>query len=115
MRLLTKVLPVYPGNLWCHTRMVYLPMSFLYGIKYQAPVDDLIRSLREELFLEPFEQIQWSSHRNTVASVDLYHPVSPIMNLLNSPAILRRCFQPLRNHCQHKDPKISNRQGSRCD
>ena len=57
----------HPGNLWCHCRMVYLPMSYLYGIKYQCDIDEypLIKQLRSEL-LHPykFESItnnnQWS-------------------------------------------------------
>ncbi len=24
-------LPFHPGRTWCHCRMVYLPMSFIYG------------------------------------------------------------------------------------
>lgn len=81
--LLPRILPIYPGNLWCHTRMVYLPMSFLYGIRYQAPVNDLIESLREELFITPFSEINWSLARNNVAAVDLYFPTSSFMNLVN--------------------------------
>lgn len=26
-----KYNPVHPGRFWCHCRMVYLPMSYLYG------------------------------------------------------------------------------------
>ena len=81
--LLPKILPIYPGNLWCHTRMVYLPMSFLYGTRYQAPVDDLILSLREELFITPFEKINWTNARTSVSKVDLYNPTSSLMNVLN--------------------------------
>jgi lanosterol synthase len=44
--LLPKFIPFYPGNMWCHSRQVYLPMGYLYGRRFQAPVDELIRSLR---------------------------------------------------------------------
>lgn len=82
--LLPSALPFHPGNMWCHTRMVYLPMSYLYGKKYCAPVDDLILSLREELYNIPYDQIDWPHQKNAVAQVDLYCPVSGLMNFLNS-------------------------------
>jgi lanosterol synthase len=46
-RLLPEWLPFHPWRWWIHTRNVYIPMSYLYTVRYQAPVDDLITSLRE--------------------------------------------------------------------
>jgi hypothetical protein len=34
MWLLPDWLPFHPGRLWCHCRMVYLPMCYLYGTKF---------------------------------------------------------------------------------
>src|SRR5690606_1458249 len=36
--LLPRELPIHPGRMWCHCRMVYLPMSYLYGVRYSGPV-----------------------------------------------------------------------------
>ena len=47
LRVLPEWLPFHPSKLWMHCRMVYLPMSYLYGIRFQAKETDLILSLRE--------------------------------------------------------------------
>jgi lanosterol synthase len=63
--------------------MVYLPMGYLYGTRYQAPEDELILSLREELYPKPYESIHWPSQQGNVASVDEFCPSSAILNFLN--------------------------------
>ncbi|KAI8899186.1 terpenoid cyclases/protein prenyltransferase alpha-alpha toroid [Globomyces pollinis-pini] len=81
--LLPEFMPFYPGKLWCHTRMVYIPMAYLYGIRYQAPVDDLILSLRDELYVTPYDEINWPNQKDNVAEVDNFSPTSSLMNFLN--------------------------------
>ncbi|KAJ3333114.1 Lanosterol synthase (Oxidosqualene--lanosterol cyclase) [Blyttiomyces sp. JEL0837] len=81
--LLPYILPIHPGRMWCHTRMVYLPMSYLYGIRFQAKMDPLIESLREELYVTPYSEINWPKQRNNVAAVDLYTPHTHLMDFLN--------------------------------
>lgn len=69
--LLPWAVPVHPGRLWCHARMVYLPMSYLYGVRAAAPVDELIEQIRAELYGPGgFEQVDWPAQRNTVARTD---------------------------------------------
>ena len=49
-------IPFHPARLWCHCRMVYLPMSYLYGNKFvyeRAATDPTVLSLREELYTPP--------------------------------------------------------------
>ena len=46
-RLLPEWLPFHPHRWWIHCRMVYLPMSYLYGSRFKAKETDLILSLRE--------------------------------------------------------------------
>src|SRR6266576_4451711 len=46
-RVLPEWLPFHPHRWWIHTRAVYLPMSYLYGVRFQAPENDLILSLRQ--------------------------------------------------------------------
>ena len=43
-------LPFHPHKWWIHTRTVYIPMAYLYGIRYQAEENDLILALREVPF-----------------------------------------------------------------
>ncbi|KAJ6747183.1 LANOSTEROL SYNTHASE [Salix koriyanagi] len=51
--LLPYLFPAHPGRLWCHSRMVYLPMSYLYGKKFVCSTNSLALSLRKEIFI-PF-------------------------------------------------------------
>lgn len=81
--LLPEFVPVHPWRWWIHTRNVFIPMSYLYAKKFQAPVDDLIRSLREELYTQPYHSIDFTKHRNTVASADLYCRHSKLMDYMN--------------------------------
>ena len=42
--------PFHPGRMWCHARMVYLPMGYLYGSRFvydKAESDPLVLSLRK--------------------------------------------------------------------
>jgi len=89
--LLPRSAPVHPGRLWCHCRMVYLPMSYLYGRRYVADREavgagqpgDLIDALRSELYDQPYDAIDWNALRDRVSPTDSYAPVSPVMKTVN--------------------------------
>lgn len=74
----------HPWRWWVHTRAVYIPMGYCYGRKLSCRADQLILRLREELYDQPFDNIDWSKQRNNVSKADLYRPHSTIFNLLNS-------------------------------
>ncbi|XP_062504233.1 lanosterol synthase-like isoform X2 [Corticium candelabrum] len=74
--LLPTWFPAHPSKLWCHCRQIYLPMAYCYAAKIQAKEDSLIRSLRQELYAQPYDTINWSSQRNNVADIDIYTPHS---------------------------------------
>lgn len=76
-------LPVHPGRMWCHARMVYLPMAWLYGRQSAPPESPLICSLREELYDRPWSEIDWSTASAHVAATDAYRPRSSAMKLVN--------------------------------
>jgi lanosterol synthase len=71
--------PFHPRRMYCHTRLIYLGLSYLYGVKYQAPITDLILQLREELYDEPFEAIDFSAHRYDLCENDVYEYPHPIL------------------------------------
>ncbi|KAI6044261.1 terpenoid cyclases/protein prenyltransferase alpha-alpha toroid [Pisolithus marmoratus] len=77
--LLPEWIPFHPHKWWIHTRNVYIPMSYLYGIRFQMEENDLIRSLRE--IITP---INWPAQRNNVASVDIYYPHTTVLDTLNA-------------------------------
>lgn len=73
-----------PGNWWVHTRLVYLPMGYIYARRLSAPLTSFTQSLREELYVQPYDSINWGQQRNNVAKVDLYTPHTKVMDVLNS-------------------------------
>ena len=85
--LLPRWFPFHPGKMWCHSRMPYLPMSFIYGArKSHSPPHPLAFDLRRELLgIETeaqFAAIDWDAARNTVADIDLYAPHTQLMDVL---------------------------------
>ncbi|THH19446.1 hypothetical protein EW146_g1727 [Bondarzewia mesenterica] len=81
--ILPEWLPFHPWRWWIHVRTLYVPMSYLYGIRFKAEEDDLIRSLRQELYTQPYETVDWPAQRNNVSEVDLYSPHSGLFDFLN--------------------------------
>lgn len=82
MWLLPNWFPFHPGRLWCHCRMVYLPMGYLYGSRFvydKAETDELILSLREELYCEDYATIPWMQTRHLIAPMDNYSPIPFVM------------------------------------
>ncbi|KAB1213289.1 Beta-amyrin synthase [Morella rubra] len=73
---------IKPGNLWCFLRLIYIPMSYLYGKRFVGPVTPLILQLREELYTQPYDSVHWSRARSLCAKEDLYHPRPWIQHLL---------------------------------
>ncbi|KAF5469389.1 hypothetical protein F2P56_013469 [Juglans regia] len=80
--LLPQISPIHPGKMLCYCRLVYMPMSYLYGKRFVGPITELIQSLRQELYNEPYHQINWNKARNTVAKEDLYYPHPLIQDML---------------------------------
>ncbi|OVA19318.1 hypothetical protein BVC80_521g131 [Macleaya cordata] len=80
--LLPSFLPMHPAKMWCFCRMVYMPISYLYGKRYVAPKTDLILSLREELHVQPYNEINWSKMRHNCCKEDVYYPRPIIQNLV---------------------------------
>ncbi|KAK4607134.1 hypothetical protein RGQ29_001095 [Quercus rubra] len=74
--------PCHPGRMWCHCRMVYLPMSYLYGKRFVNPITSTIRSLRKELYTVPYHEIDWNEARNLCAKEDLYYPHPLVQDIL---------------------------------
>ncbi|KAF6167356.1 hypothetical protein GIB67_043217 [Kingdonia uniflora] len=80
--LLPSFMPMHPAKMWCYCRMVYMPMSYLYGKRFVGPLTDVILSLRKELHIEPYNEIQWFKYRHVCAKEDLYYPHPLIQNLI---------------------------------
>src|SRR5258706_880722 len=70
--LLPSALPIHPAQLYCHTRLIYLGFSYLYGVRFQLPVSEFIQQLRHELYQRPFEAIMFRSYRHRLSPTDVY-------------------------------------------
>ncbi|KAI3960650.1 hypothetical protein MKX01_003824 [Papaver californicum] len=80
--LLPSMLPLHPGKMLVYCRSVYMPMSYFYGKGYVAPITHLILSLREEIHIQPYTDINWNSTRHACAKEDLYYLRSLFQNFL---------------------------------
>lgn len=81
--LLPDWLPISPWRWWIHIRMVFLPMGYIYSKRWSCEETDVIRGLKEELFVQPYAEINWLAHRNSIAPGDNYHPKSWLLNTAN--------------------------------
>ncbi|GLU21884.1 hypothetical protein SLE2022_379960 [Rubroshorea leprosula] len=80
--ILPSFLPIHPAKMWCYCRMVYMPMSYLYGKRFVGPITPLIQQLRGELYLQPYNEINWRKARHSCAAEDLYYPHPWIQDLM---------------------------------
>lgn len=81
--LLPPSLPLHPSHFWCHCRVVYLPMSWLYGTRSVAPISPLTRALREELYPDGYARVDWTATRGAVAATDRYAPRTQLLAAAN--------------------------------
>ncbi len=70
--LLPMRLPFHPHHYYCHTRLIYLAMAYLYGSRCRANLGPIINELRNELYDQPYENIDFNAHRHHLAATDLY-------------------------------------------
>lgn len=81
--LLPEALPFHPSRFWCHARVIYLPLSYLYGRRWQAADTPLLAAIRSEIYSRPYHQLDFSKARNLVAASDIYTPHTRILDLFN--------------------------------
>ncbi|GMN56822.1 hypothetical protein TIFTF001_025937 [Ficus carica] len=73
---------INPGKMLALARMIYLPTAYLYGKRFVGPITELILSLREEVYTEPYDKINWNKARKTVAKEDLFYPHPLVQDML---------------------------------
>ncbi|KAK6124101.1 hypothetical protein DH2020_042186 [Rehmannia glutinosa] len=91
--LFPSILPYHPAKMWCYCRTTYMPMSYLYGRKYHGPITDLVLSLRQEIHIKPYDEIDWNKARHHCCKEDVYYPHTFIQDLLWD--TLNYCSEPL--------------------
>ncbi|KAI5422609.1 hypothetical protein KIW84_045880 [Lathyrus oleraceus] len=80
--MLPSFLLKHPAKMLCYCRLVYMPMSYLYGKRFVGPITPLILMLREELLTQPYEKVNWKKTRHLCAKEDLYYPHPLIQDLI---------------------------------
>ena len=107
--------PAHPGRFWCHCRMVYLPMSYVYARRLSCPPTPLVRSLRAELYpCDPdYDAIDWPSLRGFTSPLDVYTHHPPFLRALNAlmaayegralPGLRQRALELAADHIRFED------------
>ncbi|KAG0227300.1 Lanosterol synthase (Oxidosqualene--lanosterol cyclase) [Actinomortierella wolfii] len=108
--LLPYFMPVHPGRYWCHTRAVYIPMSYIYGRRATAEMTPLIQQLRQELYTQPYESIPWHAQRNNVCKVDLYYPHTRLLDFLNGGLVVAEKLNKVSTAIRNRALKAAYRQ-----
>ncbi|CAH8388869.1 unnamed protein product [Eruca vesicaria subsp. sativa] len=80
--LLPSFLPIHLGKTLSFCRLVYLYISYFYGKRFVGPVTPLVMQLREELYLQAYEDINWNTARRLCAKGDMYYPHPFIQDLV---------------------------------
>jgi hypothetical protein len=85
MWVLPSWVPLHPSQFWCHCRMIYLPMSYLYCARYSpdVSVDPTLQALRREIYrdTDAYESVDWDAHRQSCAPIDEYTPLNPVIKV----------------------------------
>ncbi|KAJ0007045.1 hypothetical protein Pint_30725 [Pistacia integerrima] len=80
--ILPPFFPMHPAKMWCYCRLVYMPLSYLYGKRFVGPITPLIQQLREELHTQPYNEIHWRKVPHLCAKEDMYYPHPFVQDVL---------------------------------
>ncbi|PSN63824.1 terpene synthase [Corynespora cassiicola Philippines] len=83
MWMLPDWVPFHPWRWWIHCRAVYLPVSYLYSNKCQVELDDFLKAIRREIFVEPYELIRFSANMHTVGPLERKQELSIFLTVAN--------------------------------
>ncbi|MCA9522952.1 MAG: FAD-dependent monooxygenase [Myxococcales bacterium] len=81
MWLLPRWMPLHPSNFYCHTRLIYGAMAYIYGRKLQHPVSPLIAALRRELYVEDYERVDFRRAADQLRADEVIAPPSGALKL----------------------------------
>lgn len=79
---LPQGLPIHPGHFYCHTRLIYQSMAYIYGRKFQLPLTSLLRSLRQELYPLGYDTVNFAQVRCALRKEETYNPPTVVLKLI---------------------------------
>ena len=78
-----KASPLHPRRMYCHTRLIYLGLGYVYGARFVAQPDAagraLIGALRDELYDAPYDTLDFRAHRYELSQSDLFERPHPLL------------------------------------
>jgi squalene/oxidosqualene cyclase-like protein len=77
--LLPESAPFHPRRLYCHMRLIYLGLSYLYGVRLTAPPSPILDQLRAELYPDGYDRAPFVRERATIAATDLFEAPGPAL------------------------------------
>lgn len=77
--LLPESAPMHPRRLYCHMRLIYLGLSYLYGAKVVAPGGPLLDAVRSELYPRGYNTADFEQYTESIAATDLYEDPAPAL------------------------------------
>ncbi|VVA91556.1 unnamed protein product [Arabis nemorensis] len=80
--LLPSFLPIHLGKFTNFARLIYLVMSYFYGKRFVGPITPLVLKIREELYSQPYDEIDWNAARSLFAKEDTYYPHPSIQDFV---------------------------------
>ncbi len=72
MWLLPEATPVHPRRLYNHMRLIYLGLSYVYGVRLQAADSPRLAQIRDELYPTGYARVPFAKHRDEIAATDLH-------------------------------------------
>jgi len=80
--LLPESAPMHPRRLYCHMRLIYLGLSYLYGCKVVAPNDATLDAIRSELYPRGYNVEDFERFSESIAASDLYEAPAPALRTI---------------------------------
>lgn len=77
--LLPERAPAHPSRLYCHMRLIYLGLSYVYGARIQAAPSTVLDEIGTEIFPDGRADALFERVRDTVAPSDLYETPAPAL------------------------------------
>lgn len=85
---LPTFLPLHPGKLYCHTRMIYLAMAVIYGTRLRLGPTPLTPALRAELYPCGYDPAELAKSRMRLRPGDLYRAPGMALRSLYALSVL---------------------------
>ncbi len=82
--LLPRSAPMHPRRLYCHMRLIYLGLSYVYGSKLVAPGSAVVDAIRSELYPRGYDPADFERYTETIAPSDLYEDPAPALKKIFS-------------------------------